>query len=120
MAKFRKLRLWAKLFVPAGSSETLAGSSGFHHRFIGSCCSWCVDHARPDNLDLRVRHYRQRQRARIVARLLAQGVVLGAVLASGWWGVHTLGAHTLASEEGPSAAWLHPVYVGGVPLAERG
>jgi len=37
------------------------------------------------------------------------------LLASGWWGVHALGAHTLASEESASEAWLRPVYVGGAP-----
>jgi hypothetical protein len=79
-----------------------------------------MDHPRTDNLDLPVRYYRQRRRARIVARLLAQGVVLVAGLASGWWGVHTLAARTLAWEEGRSVAWLHPVYVGGVPWAEQG
>jgi hypothetical protein len=79
-----------------------------------------MDHVRPDNLDLPVRYYRQRRGARIGARLLAQGVVLVAVLASGWWGVHTLDAHTLASEEGPSVAWLHPVRVGGCPVGGTG
>jgi hypothetical protein len=59
---------------------------------------------------------RERPRARIVARLLAQGVVLVTALACVWWGVYALGAHALASEEGPSEEWRRPVYVAGCPV----
>jgi hypothetical protein len=37
-----------------------------------------------------------------------------------WWGVYTLGVHTLASEGPSSEAWLRPVYVGGAPSAGPG
>ena len=77
-------------------------------------------HTRSDDTDFLVGH-RQRRRARILASLLAQGVVLVALLASVWWGVYALGAHTLASEEGHSAeAWLRPVYMGGCPVGGSG
>ena len=79
-----------------------------------------MHHTRPDEADyFRVRHH-QRQRARIVGRLLAQGAVSVAVLASGWWGMAALGAHTLASEDGPSAAVRPPVYVAGCPVDVTG
>ena len=56
----------------------------------------------------------------MVARLVAQVAVLVALLAALWWGVYALGAHTLASEESPSEAWLRPVYVGGCPVGGTG
>jgi len=74
-----------------------------------------VLHTRPDTSDFLVRH-RERPRARIVARLFAQGMVLVALLALGWWCVYALGAHALASEEGPSEEWSRPVYVAGCPM----
>jgi hypothetical protein len=44
-----------------------------------------------------------------------------ALLASLWGGVYALGAHaTHASGEGPSEAWLRPVYVGGCPIGPSG
>ena len=83
----------------------------FHRRIIGSCCHRGVDHRRPDDAYFLAR-LRKRRRARIVGRLLAQGAALVAVLASGWWGVSALGAHTVASE-----ASRRPVYVAGCPLS---
>jgi hypothetical protein len=41
---------------------------------------------------------------RIVLRLLAEGSVVVAMLASGWWGMSLLGAHALASEKKASFA----------------
>jgi len=79
-----------------------------------------MDHTRQDDSDLRVGHHRELQRSRIVGRLLAQAVLLVAVLASVWWGMFVLGAHTLASEDGPSSSWLRPVYVGGCPVGGSG
>jgi hypothetical protein len=43
-----------------------------------------------------------------------------AFLASLWWGVYALDAHTLASEVGSSEAWLRPVYVAGCPVGGSG
>ena len=41
---------------------------------------------------------------RIVLRLLAEGSVVVAMLASGWWGMSLLGVHALASEKKASFA----------------
>jgi hypothetical protein len=43
--------------------------------------------------------------------LVAEGSVVVALLASGWWGMSFLGAHALASETAPA-----PVYVAGCPV----
>jgi hypothetical protein len=85
----------------------------FHRRIIGSCCHCVVDHVRSDEANF-LAHLRERRRARIVGSLLAQGAVLVAVLASGWWGVSALGAHAVASE-----ASRRPVYVAGCPVGEH-
>jgi hypothetical protein len=78
-------------------------------------------HTRPDAPDFRAhRQCQRRGRARILACLLAQGAVLVTLLASGLWGLHVLGTHTLASEESSSEAWLRPVYVGGCPVGGSG
>ena len=58
-------------------------------------------------------HQGQRPR-RIVLRLLAQGAVVVALLASGWWGISVLGVHTLASK---SSAPL-PRYVAACPVGD--
>ena len=50
---------------------------------------------------------------RIVVRLVAEGSVVVALLASGWWGMSLLGAHALASESSSAPA---PVYVAGCPV----
>ena len=49
------------------------------------------------------------QRLPIVARLLAQGSVLLLVMASGWWGIATLGSDSLQEMR-------DPIYVAGCPL----
>ena len=56
----------------------------------------------------------QRPRRRIVVRLVAEGSVVVALLASGWWGMSILGAHALASESSAPA----PVYVAGCPVGD--
>ncbi len=51
------------------------------------------------------------QRLPIVARLLAEGSVLLVVMASGWWGMTTLGSDSLQPMS-------EPIYVAGCPLAD--
>jgi hypothetical protein len=64
--------------------------------------------------------YHQHSRLGVVLRLVAQGFVLVAVLASGWWGMRTLGSHALASESSePPALMADPVYVAGCPVGDR-
>src|SRR5215204_372190 len=53
----------------------------------------------------------QRLRRRIVVRLVAEGAVVVAMLASGWSGMSLVGAHALASESAPA-----PAYVAGCPV----
>ena len=62
--------------------------------------------------------YHEEPRLRVVLRLVAQGFVLVAVLASGWWGMRTLGSHALASESAPPAVMAGPVYVAGCPVGD--
>jgi hypothetical protein len=62
--------------------------------------------------------YHKEPRLHLVLRLVAQGFVLVVVLASGWWGMTTLGSHTLASESDSPAAMAEPIYVGGCPVAD--
>jgi hypothetical protein len=47
--------------------------------------------------------------------LLAEGSVVVAMLASGWWGMSLVGAHALASESSSAPA---PVYVAGCPVGD--
>ena len=101
-------------------SEYTDDSPVFHRPIIAACSPWLVLHTPPDTPDSLVRHRQRRRGARIVARLLAQAAVSVALLASVWWGVHTLGVHTLATEGPSSEAWLRPVYVGGCPIGPSG
>ena len=57
-------------------------------------------------------HQGHRPRRRIVVRLVAEGAVVVALLASGWWGMSLVGAHALALESSAPA----PVYVAGCPV----
>jgi hypothetical protein len=60
--------------------------------------------------------YHKEPRLHLVLRLVAQGFVV--VLVLGWWGMTTLGSHTLASESDSPAAMAEPIYVGGCPVAD--
>ncbi len=62
--------------------------------------------------------YHEEPRIRVVLRLLAQGAVLVVALASGWWGITTLGGHTLASESDSPAGMASPIYVAGCPVTD--
>ena len=75
-----------------------------------------MDHERPhDDDDLFRASPREGQRPRrIVVRLVAEGSVVVALLASGWWGMSILGAHALS--EASSAP--EPVYVAGCPVGD--
>jgi len=60
--------------------------------------------------------YHEEPRLHLILRLVAQGFVV--VLASGWWGMRTLGSHTLASESDSPALVADPIYMGGCPVAD--
>ena len=72
-----------------------------------------MDHERPQGASLRA-HPHQGQRPRFAVRLLAEGSVVVALLASGWWGMSILGAHAAASQSSAPA----PVYVAGCPVGD--
>src|SRR5829696_2151452 len=55
--------------------------------------------------------HNNQQRLPIVFRLLAEGSVLLVVMASGWWGMTTLGSDSLQEIR-------EPIYVAGCPLAD--
>jgi hypothetical protein len=74
-----------------------------------------MDHESPHHDDVFRASPREGQRPRrIVVRLVAEGSVVVALLASGWWGMSILGAHALASESSAPA----PVYVAGCPVGD--
>jgi hypothetical protein len=56
-------------------------------------------------------NHNNQQRLPIVFRLLAEGSVLLVVMASGWWGITTLGSDSLQQMR-------YPIYVAGCPLAD--
>jgi hypothetical protein len=73
-----------------------------------------MDHERPhDDAHFRVSPREGQRPRRIVLRLLAEGSVVVAMLASGWWGMSLVGAHALASESDPA-----PIYVAGCPVGD--
>jgi hypothetical protein len=78
-------------------------------------CSLHMDHERPQGASLRASPHQGLRPRRIVVRLLAEGSVLVALLASGWWGMSILGVHAAASESGSAPA---PVYVAGCPVGD--
>ena len=59
-------------------------------------------------------HARGNDPAVSLLRLVAEGAVVVALLASGWWGMSILGAHALASESSAPAS----VYVAGCPVGD--
>ena len=58
------------------------------------------------------------RRLHTVVRLLAEGLGVGLVMALGWWGMMTLGSHSLASESDSLAEMGDPIYVAVCPVAE--
>jgi hypothetical protein len=64
-----------------------------------------------DNASLQEASYLKDRRVKIVVRLLAESLVVVVLMASGWWGMTTLGSHSLQQMR-------HPIYVAGCPLAD--
>ena len=77
-------------------------------------CALPMDHDRPQGASLRESPHQGQRPRRIVLRLVAQGAVVGSLLASGWWGMSLVGAHARASESSAPA----PVYVAGCPVGD--
>ena len=67
---------------------------------------------RLDNASLQEASYLKERRVKIVVRLLAESLVVVVLLmALGWWGMTTLGSHSLQPMS-------DPIYVAGCPLAD--
>ena len=64
-----------------------------------------------DNASLQEASYLKERRVNIVVRLLAEGLVVVVLMALGWWGMMTLGSHSLQ-------AMRYPIYVAGCPGAD--
>lgn len=75
-----------------------------------------MDHESPhdDDAHFRASPHQQGRLPRNVPRLLAEGGVVVALLASGWWGMSVPGAHTPASESSAPV----PIYVAGCPVGD--
>jgi hypothetical protein len=71
-----------------------------------------VSATRLDNASLQASHLKER-RLHTVVGLLAEGLGVVLVMALGWWGMMTLGSHSLASESDSLTAERDPIYVGG-------
>jgi hypothetical protein len=61
--------------------------------------------------------HNKQQRPYIVARLLAQGLVV-LIVAFGWWGMVSLGSSTLASQSNSLTAARSTIYVAGCPVPD--
>ena len=66
---------------------------------------------RLDNASLQEASYLKERRVNIVVRLLAESLVVVVLMAFGWWGMTTLGSHSLQ-------AMRYPIYVAGCPGAD--
>lgn len=64
-----------------------------------------------DNATLQEASSLKERRVNIVVRLLAESLVMVLLMASGWWGMMTLGGDSLQ-------AMRYPIYVAGCPLAD--
>jgi hypothetical protein len=65
-----------------------------------------------ENASLQEASYLKDRRVKIVVRLFAQGLVVVVLMASGWWGMTTLGSYSLQQMR-------YPLYVPGCPLSDR-
>jgi hypothetical protein len=93
----------------------------FIRRFIANS-SLCVpliamSATRLYNGSFQASHNKQ-QRLHIVARLLAQGLVVVLVVAVGWWVMWNVGSDSLASQSDSLTAERYPIYVGGCPVGD--
>jgi hypothetical protein len=82
----------------------------FHPRFIAMCFPigrerYTTGERKPPA------SYLKERRVKIVVRLLAESFVVVLLMASGWWGMTTLGSHSLQ-------AMRYPIYVPGCPQAD--
>ena len=57
-------------------------------------------------------------RKHIVVRLLAEGSVVVALIAIGWWGMWNVGSDSLASQSDSLTAQPDAIYVGGCPVPD--
>ena len=73
-----------------------------------------MDHERAHGASVLASPHQGHRPRRIVLRLVAEGSVVVALLASGWWGMSILGAHAAALESSAPA----PVYVAGCPVGD--
>ena len=64
-----------------------------------------------ENASLQEASYLKERRVNIVVKLLAESLVVVLLMALGWWGMMTLGSHSLQ-------AMRYPIYVAGCPLAD--
>jgi hypothetical protein len=74
-------------------------------------CLLGVSATRLDNASLQEASYLKERRVNIVVRLLAEGLAVVLLMALGWWGMTTLGSHSLQEMR-------YPIYVAGCPLAD--
>ena len=64
-----------------------------------------------ENASLKASSLKERRGVNIVMRLLAESLVVVLLMALGWWGMTSLGSHSLQ-------AMRDPLYVPGCPLAD--
>jgi hypothetical protein len=66
-----------------------------------------------ENANLKEASYLKERRVNIVLRLLAGSLVVVVLMAFGWWGIMTLGSHSVQA-----MTMRYPLYVAGCPLAD--
>jgi hypothetical protein len=66
-----------------------------------------------ENASLKDASYLKERRVNIVVRLLAGSSVVVVLMAFGWWGIMTLGSHSVQA-----MTMRYPLYVAGCPLAD--
>jgi hypothetical protein len=64
-----------------------------------------------DNASLQEASYLKERRVNIVVKLLAESLFVVLLMAFGWWGMTSLGSHSLQ-------AMRYPIYVAGCPLSD--
>ena len=64
-----------------------------------------------ENASLKEASYLKERRLHIAVRLLAGSLVVVVLMAFGWWGIMTLGSHSVQ-------AMRYPLYLAGCPLAD--
>ena len=64
-----------------------------------------------ENASLKEASYLKERRLHIAVRLLAESLVVVVLMAFGWWGIMTLGSHSVQA-----MTMRYPLYVAGCPL----